>query len=178
MEVSNKREPMFLATDYLHTPESLRQIYEAARAKDAELIQMLVDALSFERDSVVSCMDSAAAMQAAASAGFKPTDDTTPQPAKVEGEPVTDEQLYADAMASVTPDALARMDKRIAAITPQPAKVLTDDHYRIIAERMVEEHRKYVDKLRAGYWADVAARKVASHLADFGYLAPALTQKP
>jgi hypothetical protein len=54
-----------------------------------------------------------------------------------------------------------------------PGKVLTDGHYRIIAERMVEEHRKYGDKLRPGHWADVAARKVASHLADFGYLAPA-----
>ena len=150
MEVSNKREPMFLATDYLHTPESLRQIYEAARAKDAELIQMLVDALSFERDSVVSCMDSAAAMQAAASAGFKPTDDTTPQPAKVEGEPVTDEQLYADAMASVTPDALARMDKRIAAITPQRAKDAErieqlEAAARAVVERWYSPAWKYAD---------------------------------
>lgn len=32
---------------------------------------------------------------------------------------------------------------------------------------MIEEHRKYGDKLRPGHWADVAARKVASHMADF-----------
>jgi hypothetical protein len=29
------------------------------------------------------------------------------------------------------------------------------------------------DAMRDGHWADVAARKVASHFADFGYLAPA-----
>jgi hypothetical protein len=44
---------------------------------------------------------------------------------------------------------------------------LTDAQYRIIADRMIEEHRKYGDRLRPGHWADVAARKVASHMADF-----------
>ncbi len=44
---------------------------------------------------------------------------------------------------------------------------LTEAEYRIIADRMIEEHRKYGDRLRPGHWADVAARKVASHMADF-----------
>lgn len=44
---------------------------------------------------------------------------------------------------------------------------LTDAQYKIIADRMIEEHRKYGDRLRPGHWADVAARKVASHMADF-----------
>ena len=48
--------------------------YEAARAKDAELIQMLVNALEFERMSLVSCMESKKALDAAAAAGFKPSD--------------------------------------------------------------------------------------------------------
>lgn len=44
---------------------------------------------------------------------------------------------------------------------------LTEAQYKIIADRMIEEHRKYGDRLRPGHWADVAARKVASHIADF-----------
>lgn len=44
---------------------------------------------------------------------------------------------------------------------------LTDAQYKIIADRMIEEHRKYGNKLRPGHWADVAARKVASHMDDF-----------
>lgn len=44
---------------------------------------------------------------------------------------------------------------------------LTEKQYKIIADRMIEEHRKYGDRLRPGHWADVAARKVASHIADF-----------
>lgn len=73
-----------------------------------------------------------------------------------------------DARIALNRDALAELDK-----AHQPGKALTDEHYRMIADRMIEEHRKYGDKLRPGHWADVAARKVASHLADFGYLAPA-----
>lgn len=44
---------------------------------------------------------------------------------------------------------------------------MTEAQYKIIADRMIEEHRKYGDRLRPGHWADVAARKVASHMADF-----------
>lgn len=44
---------------------------------------------------------------------------------------------------------------------------LTEAQYRILAQRMVEEHRKYGDKLREGHWAEIAARKVVSHLKDF-----------
>ena len=44
---------------------------------------------------------------------------------------------------------------------------LTEAQYRIIADRMIEEHRKYGDRLSPGHWAEVAARKVASHMADF-----------
>lgn len=52
----------------------IRDIYEAARAKDAELIQRLVDGLHFERMSLVSCMESQKALDAAAAAGFKPSE--------------------------------------------------------------------------------------------------------
>lgn len=48
--------------------------YEAERAKNAELIQQLVDGLHFERMSLVSCMESQKALDAAAAAGFKPSD--------------------------------------------------------------------------------------------------------
>lgn len=44
---------------------------------------------------------------------------------------------------------------------------LTESQYKIIADRMIEEHRKYGDRLRPGHWADVAARKVVSHMDDF-----------
>lgn len=44
---------------------------------------------------------------------------------------------------------------------------LTEEQYRIIAARMIEEHRKYGDRLRPGHWADVAARKVVSNIDDF-----------
>ena len=44
---------------------------------------------------------------------------------------------------------------------------LTEAQYKIIADRMVEERRKYGDYLRPGHWAEVAARKVASHMDDF-----------
>ena len=51
------------------------EAYEAARAKDAELIQQLVDALHFERMSLVSCIESQKALDAAAAAGFKPSEE-------------------------------------------------------------------------------------------------------
>lgn len=85
---NTKREPLlsdvFLGTlmadeEYHDGPKwypsstQVRNIYEADRAKDAELIQMLVDALKFERESLVSCGESAEAMEAAEAAGFKPT---------------------------------------------------------------------------------------------------------
>lgn len=44
---------------------------------------------------------------------------------------------------------------------------LTQSQYKIIADRMIEEHRKYGDALRTGHWAEIAARKVVSHLEDF-----------
>lgn len=44
---------------------------------------------------------------------------------------------------------------------------LTQAQYRILAERMIEEHRKYGDRLRDGHWAEIAARKVVSHINDF-----------
>jgi hypothetical protein len=50
---------------------------------------------------------------------------------------------------------------------PPTTNHMTEAQYSIIADRMIEEHRKYGDKLRAGHWAEVAARKVVSHIADF-----------
>lgn len=56
------------------TLSEVRDYYEAERAKDAELIQQLVDGLHFERMSLVSCMESQKALDAAAAAGFKPSE--------------------------------------------------------------------------------------------------------
>jgi len=55
-------------------------------------------------------------------------------------------------------------------LAPTSANRLTDDEYQIIADRMVEEHRKYATIMPEGMWAGVAARKVVSHLRDQGYL--------
>ena len=44
---------------------------------------------------------------------------------------------------------------------------LTDEQYKVISDRIIEEHRKYVDRLAPGEWADVAARKVVSQLVGF-----------
>jgi hypothetical protein len=78
---NTKREPLLSNADlgYVkdkHTPEQVRDFYEAARAKDAELIQKLVNAL---HDSWPSHHEDAhtayyAAVEAAEAAGFKPSD--------------------------------------------------------------------------------------------------------
>ena len=44
---------------------------------------------------------------------------------------------------------------------------LTEEQYTILANRIIEEHRKYADKLSPGEWAQIAARKVAAHMEDF-----------
>lgn len=68
------------------------------------------------------------------------------------------------------------IDAALALLRAEPEarepKTMTDDHYNILKERMIEEHRKYGDKLRFGHWAEIAARKVVSHLRDMGFLAP------
>lgn len=68
------------------------------------------------------------------------------------------------------------IDRALALLRAEPEarepKTMTDDHYNILKERMIEEHRKYGDKLRFGHWAEIAARKVVSHLRDMGFLAP------
>lgn len=55
-------------------PEEVRHYYEAARAKDAELIQRLVDALQYLGDIGVWYPEQAEALNAAEEAGFKPSD--------------------------------------------------------------------------------------------------------
>ena len=80
--MSNTPRPPLLSDEDINDPKlviplgakMIRDIYEAARAKDAELIQQLVDGLHFERMSLVSCMESQKALDAAAAAGFKPTE--------------------------------------------------------------------------------------------------------
>ena len=80
---NTKREPLMSNADLVyvkdtHTPEQVRDTYEAARAKDAELIQMLVDALRNLRDihefrvgrEPLTGTDELAA---AAAAGFNPS---------------------------------------------------------------------------------------------------------
>ena len=66
-------ELTYVKEDGRRPSEQVRDFYESARAKDAELIQQLVDGLHFERMSLVSCMESQKALDAAA-AGFKPTE--------------------------------------------------------------------------------------------------------
>ena len=51
-----------------------------------------------------------------------------------------------------------------------PSPSLTEEQYKVLSDRMVEEHRKYGNHLREGHWAEIAARKVVSHLRDFGRL--------
>ena len=59
----------------------------------------------------------------------------------------------------------------------RPGKVLAEAQYKILSDRMVEEHRKYGDKLRGGHWAEIAARKVVSHMADFAPAQPPSVDK-
>jgi hypothetical protein len=96
--MSNKREPLlsdnevdaFTYTKVLGhptqsimeqrwTPRQVRNIYEAARAKDAELIQQLVDALDansgYGGPPISASMLADYALIAAADAGFKPSDE-------------------------------------------------------------------------------------------------------
>jgi hypothetical protein len=79
--MSNKRELLLSDEQILKPgrtmrPTAVRDKYEASRAKDAELIQRLVDAL---HDSWPSHHEDAhtayyAAVEAAEAAGFKPSD--------------------------------------------------------------------------------------------------------
>jgi hypothetical protein len=46
---------------------------------------------------------------------------------------------------------------------------LTEAQKTAIANRMVEEHKKYGDHLRDGHWAEIATRKVLSMLDEFRY---------
>lgn len=71
-------------------------------------------------------------------------------------------------------DVIDDLEKAIVQAEAQEAQAgeLSDFHYNVLKERMIEEHRKYGDKLRFGHWADIAARKVVSHLRDMGYLRP------
>jgi hypothetical protein len=81
---NTKREPLLSNADLgyvkdTHTPEQVRDTYESARAKDAELIQMLVDSLANMRDihefrvgrEPLTGMDE---LKAAEDAGFKPSE--------------------------------------------------------------------------------------------------------
>ena len=70
-------------------------------------------------------------------------------------------------------DALAAIAAHVEA--QRPGKVLAEAQYKILSDRMVEEHRKYGDKLRGGHWAEIAARKVVSHMADFAPVRPTLS---
>ena len=81
---NTKREPLLSNADLgyvkdTHTPEQVKDIYEVARAKDAELIQQLVDALANLRDihqfrvgrEPLTGTDE---LEAAEAAGFKPSE--------------------------------------------------------------------------------------------------------
>jgi hypothetical protein len=88
---NTKREPLlsdeelmeltYVKEDGRRPSEQVRDFYEAARAKDAELIQQMVDALENLREiyqewagrEALTGMDELAAAEAA---GFKPSDST------------------------------------------------------------------------------------------------------
>ena len=75
---NTKREPLLSDADLgyvkdTHTPEQVRDTYEAARDKDAELIQQLVDALYGATDLEMQTKAQEEALSAAKAAGFKPT---------------------------------------------------------------------------------------------------------
>ena len=92
--MSTPPRPPLLSDEAIHSPEltiplgtkMVRDIYEAARAKDAELIQMLVDCIRHSYhldpfDTIKSAKYYALggktqhdALNAAAAAGFKPTE--------------------------------------------------------------------------------------------------------
>jgi hypothetical protein len=86
---NKKREPLlsdeelmeltYVKEDGRRPSEQVRDFYEAARAKDAELIQRLVDALNVACNYAVCYEDAefvkgADALSAAEAAGFKPSD--------------------------------------------------------------------------------------------------------
>ena len=68
-------ELTYVKEDGRRPSEQVRDFYEAARAKDAELIQRLVDAVDV-LDAYTSSLDKIKekAMEAAKDAGFKPSD--------------------------------------------------------------------------------------------------------
>ena len=80
---NTKREPLMSNADLgyvkdTHTPEQVRDTYEAARAKDAELIQRLVDGLKhaqkFAEEYGYGPLETAQwDLDAAEVAGFKPS---------------------------------------------------------------------------------------------------------
>ena len=85
--MSNTPRPPLLSDEAIHSPEltiplgtkMVRDIYEAARAKDAELIQRLVDGLKhaqkFAEEYGYGPLETVQwDLDAAAAAGFKPTE--------------------------------------------------------------------------------------------------------
>lgn len=46
---------------------------------------------------------------------------------------------------------------------------MKDDHIRVIANRIAEEHRKYGDRFDPEVWAGIAARKVLAELHNMGF---------
>src|SRR5690606_33850088 len=54
---------------------------------------------------------------------------------------------------------------------------VSDEDYSVLASRLVEEHRKYVDRLIPYHWAEAAVRKVVSDLRDLGYMNSAPKEK-
>lgn len=65
---------LILRTNDLDGLKHVRDTYEAMRAKDAELIQQLVDALEPVHSGYPDYMDVQDALEAAAVAGFKPSE--------------------------------------------------------------------------------------------------------
>jgi hypothetical protein len=78
--MSTTPRPPLLSDEAIHSPELIiplstkmvRDVYEAARAKDAQLIQQLVDAIQQIADEGHWTPDMHELLNAAAAAGFNP----------------------------------------------------------------------------------------------------------
>ena len=65
-------------------------------------------------------------------------------------------------------EAIDAWDKKVSALPSCSENLtLTEDQYRAISNRILEEHRKYADTLLPEQWAEIAARKAVSQLLEF-----------
>ena len=102
------------------------------------------------------------------------------------GDPMFDEETISVASADNARSLAPRLAAFVAHLEAQSKPIqgevgdrssvtaqveLSESQWAVLSNRMIEEHRKYGNHLRGGHWAEIAARKVVSHMRDFGCLA-------